>query len=297
MSNVSDEGFLPRGLRGRTVVTADTFFHPVYVSGRRSRWEGDADWAMGPASLRADTRVTDQRLRTGHAIRICRMRDTNRGHRRRVRVEARRKGRAPSAVARYERVWFDSVGARDGPLRSPRAETIFPSGERVLTLGVNWALNRWIKLQLQRHERGVERSIPVPRPTGPASGAGCFASSSRCRGRNVSMPSECRCRRRAGRSRFRARRRPDARPAACAFTAALFDDTVVHEIRLAINSERLGGAQDRLPRQHLLSDRPPLADQVVRNIGIRSRGTGSRSGINRGFALTSISTTGQTLLD
>ena len=50
VSGVSDEGFLPRGLRGRTVVTADTFFQPVYVRGRRYRWEADADWAVGPAS-------------------------------------------------------------------------------------------------------------------------------------------------------------------------------------------------------------------------------------------------------
>jgi phosphate-selective porin len=168
-SGVSDDGFLPRGLRGRTVVTADTFFHPVYVRGRRYRWEGDADWAVGPASLRAEyTRVTDQRLGQGYAdqdLPDARYQSGYIGGAYVLRGEKKRKG-AVEAVARYERVWFDSVGARDGPLRSPRAETIFPSGERVLTLGVNWTLNRFVKLQFNAIRERVEDLDRSPVPNG-----------------------------------------------------------------------------------------------------------------------------------
>ena len=169
VSGVSDEGFLPRGLRGRTVVTADTFFQPVYVRGRRYRWEADADWAVGPASWRAEyTRVTDQRLGQGYAdqdLPDARYQSAYIGGAYVLRGEKKRKG-AVEAVARYERVWFDSLGARDGPLRSPRAETIFPSGERVLTLGVNWTLNRYIKLQLNVMREALSDPDSSPAPNG-----------------------------------------------------------------------------------------------------------------------------------
>jgi hypothetical protein len=49
-------------------------------------------------------------------------------------------------------------------LRNPRAETILSTGDKVLTLGVNWILNRWVILQInaiREHIDDVERS-PVP---------------------------------------------------------------------------------------------------------------------------------------
>jgi phosphate-selective porin len=53
------------------------------------------------------------------------------------------------AVGRYERIWFDSEDAQPPAFRNPRSRTIFPGGARVLTLGVNWYVNPWVKLQLQ----------------------------------------------------------------------------------------------------------------------------------------------------
>jgi phosphate-selective porin len=67
-------------------------------------------------------------------------------------------------AARYERLWFDSIGGADDPFRNPRAETIFPTGERALTLGVNWTLNRFVKVQfngIREHVEDPERN-PVP---------------------------------------------------------------------------------------------------------------------------------------
>jgi len=52
-SQLSDDSFRPNGLRGRTVMTQDTFYESVYVKGHRRRWEADADWTSGPASVRA----------------------------------------------------------------------------------------------------------------------------------------------------------------------------------------------------------------------------------------------------
>ena len=54
ISELSDDSFRPNGLRGRTVMTQDTFYDSVYVNGHRRRWEADADWAAGPASARAE---------------------------------------------------------------------------------------------------------------------------------------------------------------------------------------------------------------------------------------------------
>ena len=66
---------------------------------------------------------------------------------------------------------------------------------------------------------------------------------------------------------------------------AVFDDTVLHEIRLALNSKDWTALKtDYLDNTYYPSDLR-WRDQVVRNIGIRSRGTGSRSGIKPGLRI------------
>src|SRR5437660_1352830 len=54
---------------------------------------------------------------------------------------------AVEVVARIERLWYDSVGGGE-PYRSVRAESILPAGEHAFTVGVNWTLNRFVKLQV-----------------------------------------------------------------------------------------------------------------------------------------------------
>ena len=79
-------------------------------------------------------------------------------------MEPKRKLGAVEAVARYERLWFDSAGGEGPALRNPRADKILASGEHVLSLGINWYIARWFKLQLQtlrEQPQDPERS-PVP---------------------------------------------------------------------------------------------------------------------------------------
>src|SRR5215470_12096860 len=67
--------------------------------------------------------------------------------------------------------------------------------------------------------------------------------------------------------------------------AALFDDSVVHDIRLTMSSRDW----DSLKEHYLENTRYPAdlrwRDQTVRNIAVRSRGTGSRSGTKPGLKL------------
>jgi phosphate-selective porin len=185
-STLSDDSFRPNGLRGRTVLTQDTFYQPVYVKGRRRRWEGDVDWTIGRASTRAEyTWVSDDRHQQGlgdEDLPDARARAwyvsgtwtlTGEQKERPLKPDAELFQGGIGAVelaGRYERVWYDSAGS--GSLadasRTPRAEIIFPEGERALTLGVNWTLNRWLKIQFNAIREHVEDADRNPVPNGQA---------------------------------------------------------------------------------------------------------------------------------
>ena len=177
ISRLSDDSFRPNGLRGRTVMTEDVFYEPVYVNGRRRRWEADVDWTAGRASARSEyTFVSDDRKQQGigdndlpdaHArswyvsgtyllTGEAKARPVN------ARGEFLRGGWGALELAtRYERIRYDSARSADEPFRSPRAETIMPAAERALTLGVNWTLNRFVKLQfngIREHVDDRERN-------------------------------------------------------------------------------------------------------------------------------------------
>jgi len=179
-SDVTADSFRPNGLRSRTVMTEDTFFGSVYVNGRRNRWEGDLEWVAGPASLRGEyTYVTDDRLgqgvagedlsdvhyRSWYVAGSCVLTGEKKTRPVRPRTAFLQGGvGAIELAARYEEITEDSVGGTSTPSRSPRAETILPSGDRVLTLGVNWVLNRWITIQsnvIREQIPDAERD-PVP---------------------------------------------------------------------------------------------------------------------------------------
>jgi phosphate-selective porin len=179
-SALSDDSFRPNGLRGRTVMTKDVFFEPVYVKGLRRRWEGDVDWTVGSASARAEyTLVSDDRERQGlgdddlpnvqgHAWYVSgTWVVTGEKKTRPVKPAADflRGGIGAIEIAgRYERLWFNSPDGTGPPFRNPRAEMVYPGGDKVLTLGVNWTLNRFMKVQfngIRDHVEDVERN-PVP---------------------------------------------------------------------------------------------------------------------------------------
>ena len=184
LTKLTDDSFRPNGLRGRTVLTQDSFYEPVYVKGQRQRFEADVDWTVGPASARAEyTRVSDGRLAQGigdqdlpaalaHSWYVSgTWVVTGESKRRPLRAkEALFDGGvgAIEVAARVERIWFDSEAGQDAPFRNPRAETIFMEAEHALTLGVNWTLNRFAKIQGNVIREQVEDPDRNPVPNGAA---------------------------------------------------------------------------------------------------------------------------------
>jgi spore coat protein CotH len=64
---------------------------------------------------------------------------------------------------------------------------------------------------------------------------------------------------------------------------AFFDDSVVHELRFTINTKDWQTLKDNYLSNEYYPCDFRWRDQTVRNVGIRSRGTGSRSGIKPGL--------------
>ncbi len=177
VSALSDDSFLPNGLRGRTVMTQDTFYNPVYVKGRRQRWEGDVDWTWGPISARSEyTYVVDQRLQQGivsEDLPDALAQSWYVSGTWIVTGEEKTRPVEPAAdlfrggigavevAARYERLWFGSAGEGPG-VRNPRAEHVLQSGDRVLTLGRELDAESLRQAPGQRHQgtRGRPRAEP-----------------------------------------------------------------------------------------------------------------------------------------
>src|SRR5215216_5682979 len=65
--------------------------------------------------------------------------------------------------------------------------------------------------------------------------------------------------------------------------AAFFDDTVLHEIRLEINTKDWTALREHFLDNTYYPANMRWNNQVVRAIGIRSRGTGSRSSVKPGL--------------
>jgi phosphate-selective porin len=165
-------------LRGR-LTTEEVFFAPVLVSGRRLRVGGDLDWRPGPFGiraefLRADDARHDQGL-LGETLPPLRAQGwyvsgvwAVVGH------KAHAKANDGLAVAglnglelavRAEGLSFGTPGAADLQLWTPRAEQLSWVTERAWTVGVNWTLNRLVRVQANAVRENVvtrARGATVP---------------------------------------------------------------------------------------------------------------------------------------
>jgi phosphate-selective porin OprO and OprP len=173
---------IPEGLNhlhGKTLFGAKLFPRQYYVNGARDRRSYEASWTPGPVSVRAEyIRVDEAREGVGSG-------DENgldstlaplpssgwyvsgtwalTGEKKESGIDPRRpflQGGfgAVELAARYEKITFGLAGASQIPSDSPRAEYTLLNGEQVLTLGLNWYVNRFMKLQLN----GIRETVDDP---------------------------------------------------------------------------------------------------------------------------------------
>ena len=159
---------LPEGTRSLRGVTTfeETFFDPdLFVLGRRQRAGFELRWRPGPFSLKSEyMRVTTERrgqsvedsdlsplLATGWYVSgTWAITGENK-------ADGLNKPRRPfmrggfgafEVGARIEELTFTSAASEGVPSLSVRADLVEASSDRVTTLGANWYLNQWVKIQL-----------------------------------------------------------------------------------------------------------------------------------------------------
>jgi phosphate-selective porin OprO/OprP len=153
------------GLRGQMVLQQNFFSaSDVIVNGRRRRVGLESQLRYGPASLKGEW-MRAETERRGESVE-----DTDlsplvgegwyvsgsyalTGDRKADGLDKPKKplfqggAGAIELAARIESLAFRSGSASEPPSRSPRAEVVRGNRDRVVTLGANWYVNRWIKIQ------------------------------------------------------------------------------------------------------------------------------------------------------
>lgn len=158
------------GVRARTAFGLSFFDSDVWVQGRRLRTGIEARWRPGRVSLQAEyIRLTDQRkgqsvedgdlsplLAHGWYVAATYA----------VTAKRNRVGRL-EAAARIETLSFGSTATTGTPSTSVRADRVLGNANRVITLGANWHLNRWVKIQANLIREQLENPSMGPDPARP----------------------------------------------------------------------------------------------------------------------------------
>ncbi|MBI4477194.1 MAG: hypothetical protein HY654_08470 [Acidobacteria bacterium] len=177
------EGF--PNLRGRTALGASFFPSNLWVKGRRMRTGLEARWRPGPFSVQTEfIRVTDERR--GQSVEET---DLSRfltdgwyasatwaatGERKSQGLDTPRRPflqggfGALEVAVRVEELRFGSEKPSSLPSTSPRAFTVLGNSDRALTVGVNWYLNRWIKMQGNVVREEIRDPARGPLPAQPS---------------------------------------------------------------------------------------------------------------------------------
>lgn len=156
---------VPEGLnslRGQSVWGTEDFFEPVYVNGRRQRFGAQFDWTPGPTGLKAEW-MQSREQRLGQSNRNEDLSDFVgtgwyvsgtwfvTGEDKDDNVNPRNpifQGGigAIELGARYDELEFSSATKTGTAFTNPRADPLLANTDRVWTFGVNWMLNRWVRV-------------------------------------------------------------------------------------------------------------------------------------------------------
>lgn len=152
------------GLRGRTALDQSYFPAKLWVNGKRTRMGLEFRVRPGPASIKAEwVRAMDERL--GQSVEDGDLSNFLAqgwyvSGTYALTGDSKSKGLdqpahpllqggigAIEVAVRIEQLEFGSDGGVGDPSTSPRSDNIQENSDRALTFGVNWYLNRWIKVQ------------------------------------------------------------------------------------------------------------------------------------------------------
>lgn len=177
------EGF--PSIRGRTSLGADFFDSDFWVSGKRRRTGFEMRWRPGPFSLQSEyIRVTEERR--GQSVEdtdlspflahgwylsgtwaVTGERKSN-GLDTPDRPFLRGGVGAIELAGRVEKLTFGSVSTAGVASTSPRADVILGNANRAVTIGVNWYLNLWIKIQANLIHETIDDPLQGPLPQQPS---------------------------------------------------------------------------------------------------------------------------------
>jgi phosphate-selective porin OprO/OprP len=157
----------------------DTFFDSVPVSGNRRRLGADWKWFTGPFSARSEwIEVREQRRKqdvTTADLPDLLMRGWYvsgtwlvTGEEKTANTQPRGGFGALELAGRLERIGFGSATNAGIAYRSLRAANLGRATDRIVTVGVNWYLNRFVKIQFNVIREKVSDSVKggshVPQP-------------------------------------------------------------------------------------------------------------------------------------
>jgi phosphate-selective porin OprO/OprP len=168
------------GVRGRTVLGDGIFFDRLYVNGRRVRVGWEVAWSLGPLGFSSE-RVTlsDQRKGMGFSGEDLPSIDatawylagtwTVTGERKDGRVEPRRDllnggiGAVELAV-RVEALEFGATTYPTADLGYPSPSTLVGNVDHAVTIGINWYLNHYVKVQANVIAEAIADPARSPAP-------------------------------------------------------------------------------------------------------------------------------------
>ncbi len=176
--------YIPEGLnslRGEDLWGYD-FFEPVYVQGHRQRLGLQWDWSPGPTGFRAEwMQSREQRLE-----------QSNRNENLSdfigtawyasatwiITGEDKDSDVTPNNPlfqgglglfeigARYDQLTFKSAATTGTAFRNPRSDFLLPNSASTITFGVNWLVNRWVKVVANGFRQSYDDLERTPRIVG-----------------------------------------------------------------------------------------------------------------------------------
>ena len=154
------------------------FFDRVYVNGRRQRLGLQFDWSPGPTGFRGEW-MQSREERIGQSNRNEDLSDfigtawytsatwLVTGEDKDSDVQPRRplfKGGfgAVEIGVRYDQLTFESASKSGPDFTNPRSAHLTPNTDRTVTFGVNWLVNRWVKVVANALRQSFEDEARTP---------------------------------------------------------------------------------------------------------------------------------------